>query len=194
MLKTTVTTKGSCLGGPHMEMFVKCNLILHRYRHIQGLGSKIVGKDGSEHWGAAHYLLRGHWKPLALGLGVANSTTGRFVAVCGHPQPTWPRPCTLDSRFTTANHIQTLPFSVRRSQNQQSIPARMNRMRGRLKQGMHADKTNSSHTINTDTAGFKTVTISSGRQRNKVIKRLLVLVSHYNHETTAAEVMERNEN
>lgn len=92
------------LGGPHVEMFANLNLISNRYRHIQKLGLEIVGKDGSEYWGPAHYLQRGHWKPLALSPGVLNSTPGCFVAICGCPQPTWPwpRPCTLDSRFTTA--------------------------------------------------------------------------------------------
>lgn len=104
MLKTTGATKGSCLGGPHMEMFANCNLILNSYQYMQRLGLEIVGKDGNEHWIAAHYLLSGHWKPLALVLGGLNSSWEYFVAICGHPQPTWPwlHPCTLDSRFTTA--------------------------------------------------------------------------------------------
>lgn len=40
-------------------------------------------------------------------------------------------------------------------------------MRGRLKQGTHADKTTRSQTINTDRAGFKTVTQSFGTQKRR---------------------------
>lgn len=165
---------GAYLGGPHRGVFANLYFILYHYRYIQKrwqAGFRNNGERRSCVFLACTLFTEGPLKAPGTGSGVLNSTPGCFVSVICGQNPTY-LAATLSACFRqkvrrSANHIQTLPVSVEWSQNQHSVSGHEDRMRGRLKQGTHADKTTWSQTITTDRAGFKTVTQSFGSQKRR---------------------------